>query len=97
MTTMPNSPLDDLKLAWKELSLKLDRQNALGMHQLKQAKLARFQSDLRPLVYSQLVQLVLGIVIVGFFARFSIQHVTNTHLLICGMLLAAYGIMFIAF
>ena len=94
---MPNSPLDDLKLAWKELSLKLERQNALSLRQLKQEKLARFQSDLRPLVYGQLVQLVLGIIIVGFFARFSIQHVANTHLLICGMLLAAYGIMFIAF
>jgi hypothetical protein len=94
---MPNSTLDDLKLAWKELSLKLERQNALSLHQLKQEKLARFRSDLRPLVCGQLVQLVLGAIIVGFFAQFSIQHMANTHLLICGMLLMIYGIMFIAF
>jgi hypothetical protein len=97
MTTMPNSPLDDLKLAWKELSLKLERQNALSLHHLKQEKLARFQSGLRPLVYGQLVQLGIGILVVVFFARFSIQHMANTHLLVCGTLLAAYGVMFIAF
>jgi hypothetical protein len=67
---MPTGTLDDLKRAWKELSLKLERQNALSLHQLKQEKLARFQSDLRPLVCGQLVQLVLGVIIVGFFANF---------------------------
>jgi hypothetical protein len=94
---MTNDTLDDLKLAWKELSLKLERQNALSLHQLKQEKLARFRSDLRPLVCGQMVQLVVGAIIVGFFAQFSIQHMANPHLLICGILLAAYGIMFIAF
>lgn len=94
---MPNSTLDDLKLAWKELSLKLERQNALSLHQLKQEKLARFQSDLRPLVCGQLVQLILGVIIVGFFAQFSSQHMASPHLLICGMFLTAYGILFIAF
>jgi hypothetical protein len=94
---MPNDTLDNLKLAWKELSLKLERQNALSLHQLKQEKLARFRSDLRPLVCGQMVQLVVGAIIVGFFAQFSIQQMANPHLLICGILLAAYGIMFIAF
>lgn len=94
---MANSTLDDLKLAWKELSLKLERQNALSLHQVRQEKLARFRSNLRPLVCGQLIQLILGAMIVGFFAQFSIQHAESLHLLICGMLLAAYGIMFITF
>jgi hypothetical protein len=94
---MANSTLDDLKLAWKELSLKLERENALSLHQVRQEKLARFRSNLRPLVCGQLIQLILGAMIVGFFAQFSIQHTESLHLLICGMFLAGYGIMFITF
>jgi hypothetical protein len=93
---MADSTLDDLKLTWKELSLKLE-QDALSWHRLKQEKLARFKSDFRPLVCGQLLQLILGAIIIGFFAPFSIQHTASPHLLISGILLAAYGIMFIGF
>jgi hypothetical protein len=37
----------------------------------------------------------MGVIIVGFFAKFSIHHLASPHLLICGVMLAAYGIMFI--
>src|SRR5436305_3621342 len=94
---MNTTTLDDLKLAWQQLSQKLDRQNALAFDQLKQSKLAHFRSGLRPLVVGQTVQLVLGAMIAAFFAEFGIEHLHSAQLLLCGLFLHAYGIMFIAF
>jgi hypothetical protein len=94
---MPTTTLDDLKLAWNELSQKLERQNALALHQFKENKLARFRSGLRPLVLGQLIQLIIGAVITACSAQFWVNHFGRPQLLICGLLLQAYGLMFIAF
>jgi hypothetical protein len=94
---MPTTTFDDLKLAWKELGEKLDRQNVLALDQLKQTKLAHFRSGLHPLFIGQLLQLILGAVIAGWSAQFWINHLHATLLLICGLYLHAYGLMFIAF
>ena len=94
---MPTTTLDDLKVAWKELSEKLERRNALSIHQLRESKLAHFRFGLRPLVLGQIAQLLTGIAVAGFFGWFWINHITAPHLLICGILLQAYGIMFVAF
>lgn len=94
---MPTTTLDDLKLAWNELSQKLERQNALALHQFKENKLARFRSGLRPLVLGQLIQLIVGAVITACSAQFWVNHFGRPQLLICGLLLQAYGLMFIAF
>jgi hypothetical protein len=94
---MPTTTLDDLKLAWNELSQKLERQNALALHQFKENMLARFRSGLRPLVLGQVIQLIIGAVITAWSAQFWVNHFGRPQLLICGLLLQAYGLMFIAF
>jgi hypothetical protein len=94
---MPTTDLDDLKIAWKELSQKLDRQNVLALHQDRENKLARFRSGLRPLVLGQNIQLVLGLLIAAVSTRFWSAHLHVPVLLVCGLLLQAYGIMCIAF
>lgn len=94
---MKNATLDDLKVAWKEVSQKLERQNAFVLHQFKENKLAGFRSGLRPLLLGQFIQLVIGTLMAGFSAQFWFNHIGTPHLLICGLLLQAYGIMFIAF
>ena len=94
---MTTTTLDDLKVAWNELSQKLERQNALALHQFKENKLARFRSGLRPLVLGQIIQLIIGIGITAFSATYWVTHLSRPPLLICGLLLQAYGIMFIAF
>jgi hypothetical protein len=94
---MATTNLDDLKMAWKELSEKLDKQNALALYQLKENKLAQFRFGLRPLVFGQIIQLILGAVIAGVAPQFWINHFGAPHLLISGLFLQAYGIMFIAF
>jgi hypothetical protein len=94
---MPTTTLDDLKNAWNELSNKLERQNTLALHQLKENRLAHLRFGLRPLVLGQVAQLVIGITIAAFFGWFWFNHLAALPLLICGVLLQAYGIMFIAF
>src|SRR6478672_5081815 len=94
---MSTTTLDDLKLAWNELSEKLERQNTLALHQFKENKLARFRSGLRPLVLGQGVQLLIGAVITAFSAQFWVHHAHAPTLLICGLFLQGYGIMFMAF
>ena len=94
---MPPTTLDDLKLAWNELSQKLERQNALALLKFKEDKLAHFRSGLRPLVLGQFIQLIIGAIITAVSAQFWVNHIASTHLVIYGLLLQAYGIMFIAF
>jgi hypothetical protein len=94
---MPTTTIEDLKLAWKELSQKLDQQNSLILHQFTESKLAQFRSGLRPLILGQMIQVIIGTVITASSAQFWINHLDTPQLLICGVLLQAYGIMFIAF
>jgi hypothetical protein len=94
---MPTTNLDEVKLAWNELSQKLERQNALALRPFKESKLATFRCGLRPLVLGQLAQLAIGAIITAVSAQFWVNHIGSTHLAVYGVLLQAYGIMFIAF
>lgn len=94
---MTPATLDDLKLAWKELGEKLERQNTLALYQLRETKRAHFRFGFRPLLLGQVLQLLIGGLIAGFSGWFWINHVGHTSLLVCGILLQAYGIMFILF
>lgn len=94
---MNPTDLDELKLAWRELSQKFDRQNALVFARLIEDKLTDFRSGLRPLIVGQVLQLVIGAIITGFAAEFWIAHIHKVPLLVSGLFLHAYGIMFIAF
>jgi len=94
---MSITTLGDLKDAWKELSDKLDRQNTLALHQFKQSKLAGFRSRLRPLAFGQILQLITGGLITAVSAQFWVNHLGTPHLMICGLLLQLYGLMFVVF
>lgn len=87
--------LDDLKLAWQSLDRRLAEQHALNLHVFRDTKLAQAKSKLRLLMIGQIVQLVAGVAICFLFAPFWIEHIGTPHFLISGVLLHAYGIMFI--
>ena len=89
--------LDDLKIAWKELNRQVQRQNALTLRHIKENKLGRFRSGLRPLVFGQTLQLIVGAVLTIVSANFWVGHLNQLHLLLSGLFLQAYGILFIAF
>lgn len=94
---MSVTELDDLKAAWQTVNRNLERQNALVLHQFKENKLTRFRSSLRPLVLGQLLLLIIGVVITAVSARFWVTHIGGPLLLTCGLLLHAWGVMFIVF
>jgi hypothetical protein len=94
---MSITELDDLKSAWQTLNRNLERQNTLALHQFRETRMARFRSGLRPLVLGQLLQLVIGAAITVSSAQFWVNHIGTPLLLICGLFLHGYGIMFIAF
>ena len=87
--------LDDFKAAWQTLDRRLAEQNALNIHLFKEAKLTQVKSQLRPLVIGQVVQLIAGILMSLLFGSFWVDHLDTPHLMLCGLALHAYGILFI--
>lgn len=87
--------LDDFKAAWQALDRRLSEQNALSFTLLKERKVTQAKAQLRPLVIGQWVQLLAGIVMSLLFGSFWVDHLDKPHLLLCGLALHAYGILFI--
>lgn len=89
--------LDEMKLAWQALGQQLERQNALNVQILRDNRLDKVRSGLRPLVRGQAIQLVIGLVLAGLAGAFWATHVHVVHLLVCGLLVHAYGLLLIVF
>ena len=87
--------LDDMKLAWQRLDHKLERQQALGRQLFRESRLGRLRRGLMPLFFGQAVQVAFGILFSGWAAAFWIPRMQVTHLLVCGLLVQAYGLMLI--
>lgn len=87
--------LDELKQAWQSLDRQLEKQNALSLHLLKETRLARMKSGLRPLVFGQGVLLAVGILMTVFFAPLWVRHMDVPHLFVYGITLHAYSVMII--
>lgn len=94
---MSSLELDDLKATWQSLNQTLERQYSLNLHQFRDRKLAKFHSGFRPLVVGQVIQIICGALLALFSGNFWVHHIATPHLLIYGLLLHAYGIMFIVF
>ncbi len=94
---MSSLELEDLKSTWQTLNRNLERQYTLDLHQFRERKLARFRSGFRPLVIGQIIQIVAGALLALFGGSFWVDHIATPHLVIYGVLLHLYGIMFIVF
>lgn len=88
--------LDDMKAAWETLNQRLDAQAALNLHIYKEGKLDRLRRGLRPLVWGQAIQIVIGALVAVWGGSFWVDHRTVPHLLIAGLIVHAAGISMIA-
>lgn len=88
--------LDDMKAAWQTLNQRLDAQAALNLHMFKDDKLDKLRGGLRPLVWGQAVQIVLGTLIALWGGSFWVDHRNVPHLLIAGLIVHAAGLSMIA-
>ncbi|MBS0462352.1 MAG: serine/threonine protein kinase [Proteobacteria bacterium] len=84
--------LDDMKAAWAQLNQRLEAQETLNFHLLRDGKLDRLRRGLRPLVWGQAIQIAWGGLIALWGANFWIAHRDVPHLLIAGIAVHLSGI-----
>ena len=87
--------LDELKLAWQALDRQMDRRYTLDLALFKERRVERLRDRLTPLHVGQWVQLLAGLAMAVLAASFWVQHRATPHLLASGLLLHAYGVMWI--
>jgi len=87
--------LDDMKLAWQDIDRRLDEQRLFNRQLFRESRLGRMRRGLLPLFAGQSLQVLLGILISGWAAAFWIPRIHIPHLLACGLLVQAYGLMLI--
>lgn len=89
--------LDEMKLAWQALDQRLVQQHALNFQLLRDGKLDKARHGLRPLVWGQAIQLAIGVLIAFWAVAFWTTRWHVVHLLVCGVLVQAYGLLLIVF
>lgn len=89
--------LDEMKLAWQALDRRLEQQHALNLQLFRDGRMDKLHRGLRPLVWGQILQMAIGIVLAGVAAAFWIPRLQVMHLLVCGLLVHLYGMLLIAF
>ena len=97
MTTMDtHMELDDFKAAWQTLDRRLQLDNRLKLHELRERKLDKARGNLRPLFWGQVAQILFGIpflLLAALLWTTSPEHVSS---IIAGVLVHAYGVSTIA-
>lgn len=88
--------LDELKLAWRGLSAKMDEQT-VELHLLRRANaMDRLRARLRMTAVGQWLQLAIGLLVVSWAGGYWWDHLGQTHLLVYGLALHLYGIALLA-
>ncbi|WP_426663408.1 hypothetical protein [Rhodanobacter aciditrophus] len=89
--------LDEMKLAWQALGRQLERQNALNQQLFRDSRMGKLRRGLRPLIWGQALQMTIGVLLVVVAAAFWAGHRDVARLVVCGLLVHAYGLLLIAF
>jgi hypothetical protein len=89
--------LDEMKLAWQSLDRRLEEHLALNKKVLLQEKRSKAPGKLRPLVWGQGVQMIIGSCLALLAAVFWNATLDIPHLFYAGLSLHIYGILLIIF
>lgn len=84
--------LDELKQAWQTLDKRLQQQNALQFQRLRDKRIDKMKSSLRPLLIGQIVQILFGAWMVLIGVDVWASHRDVPHLLIAGIVMHVYGV-----
>ncbi|MGV8942984.1 serine/threonine protein kinase [Thermomonas sp.] len=86
--------LDDFKSAWQTLDQRLQLNNALKLHELRERSLAKTRSNLRPLFWGQIAQILLiGVPAILFAALLWMSKPAFVSVIVAGVALQAYGVL----
>lgn len=84
--------LDELKQAWQTLDRRLQQQNAMQFQLLREKRIDKMKSSLRPLFWGQIVSILFGICMILLAIDVWPSHRDTPHLLLSGIVLHVYGI-----
>jgi hypothetical protein len=87
--------LDDMKLAWGLINQRLDQQQAFNLRIFKDGRLDKATKALRPLWWGQVLQIVLGALLMLTFAPYWLAHRHTPHLMIYGLIMHGYGLLIV--
>lgn len=87
--------LDEMKLAWRTLDHRLNQQQALSLQLLRDSRLDKLRRGLRPLVWGQSLQILIGLVFAVWAVTFWLRHLHVLHLLVCGLVMQGFGLLMI--
>jgi hypothetical protein len=82
--------LDEMKFAWQALDRRLERQHALNLQLFREGRLDKLQRGLRPLVWGQAIQMLVGVAGLMVLAPIWIAHRHDLAVLIAGLVVHAY-------
>lgn len=88
--------LDDIKSAWQALDRRLQLDNSLKLHELRERKLDKARDSLRPLFWGQVTQILFGIPFVLLAALLWTTQPAHVSSIVAGVLVHAYGVLTIA-
>lgn len=85
--------LDDFKSAWQSLDRRLQLDNTLKLHELRERKLDRTRGSLRPLYWGQVMQILFGIAFVLLASLLWMSQPAHASSIVAGVLVQAYGVL----
>lgn len=89
--------LDEVKLAWQGLDRRLEQQYALNVQLFRDGRLDRLRRGLRPLVWGQAIQMLIGVLGLLVLAPIWITHWRDPAVLIAGVVMHVYCVGLIIF
>ncbi len=89
--------LDEMKLAWQSLDHRLEQQHALNVQIFRDTRLDKMRRGLRPLVWGQALQMIIGVLGLLVLAPIWIAHRHDPAVLIAGVVVHVYCIGLIVF
>ncbi|MCB1566907.1 MAG: serine/threonine protein kinase [Xanthomonadales bacterium] len=87
--------LDDLKSAWQSLDRRLELDNTLKLHDLRERKLDKARGSLRPLFWGQVAQILFGIPFILLASLLWMSQPAHASSIVAGVLVHAYGVLMI--
>jgi len=89
--------LDEMKLAWQGLDRRLEQQHALNLQLFRDGRMDMLQRGLRPLVWGQAIQMLIGVFGLLLLAPIWIAHWRDPAVLIAGVVMHVYCLGLIIF
>ena len=86
--------LDDFKSAWQTLDRRLQLNNTLKLHELRERSLAKTRSSLRPIYWGQIAQILLiGVPAILLASALWMSKPAFASVILAGVALHAYGVL----